>query len=217
MPNEKEEQNSKTPTKPQKPTREQKKAAKKLTEREKPLKPITMFVVVDNEDPDTPITFTATRKEAIFALDQYIYLKNYKHFRLWCPIHGYEIDHGPAWREYARTVLHQELTDTSRYTLVEVKYDPKVIASLLRSCNRCTPMGCPFDTDEELNEYSTYLAQKSERVERGEDQYSPIEEALDLLFEDIEEQNCADYDAKHGRSNPDAEDNSCPHNGNCDA
>jgi hypothetical protein len=63
-------------------------------------------------------------------------------------------------------------------------------------------MGCPFDTDDELNGYSNYLADKAERVAAGEEQFTPIEEALDFLFDDLEAQSVAEH--------ADDADNSCP-------
>ena len=50
-------------------------------------------------------------------------------------------------------------------------------------------MGCSFDTDEELEGYSQYLDEKASRVERGEDRFTPIEEAIDLLCSDITHQD----------------------------
>lgn len=179
------------------------KTAKKQS---KPLPPVVLWAVVDNEFPDDPVTFTATRQEALIALDQYLYLKHYKHFRLWCPLHGYEVDHGEAWATYSKTISQTEYNGSPLYTIVQIDYEPNVIASLLRTYHGCVPMGCPFDTDEELGEFSAYLADKSEKVEKGEAQFTPIEEALNVLFEDLEEQNCAACDEKHCPSNPNFKD-----------
>ncbi len=165
---------------------------------------VVMWAIIDSEDPDTPITFTATRHDAIIALDQYLYLKHYTHFRLWCGIHDREVDHGASWRDYAQTVINDESVEgaDAPYQIVKIDYDPNVIASLLRSYNHCTPLGCPFDTDEELSDYSTYFAAKTERVERGEDKYTPLEEALNLLFEDLEKENCNECDDATCTHNP---------------
>ena len=148
-------------------------------------KPVTIWAVFDKENPDEPITFTATPDEAIVALDQYLYLKNYKHFRLWCPLHNLPIDHGNSWREYSKTM--PDLDNASdKYVIAKMDYDPRVIAMVLRVFNNCTPLGCPFDTEEELGAYSEYLSNKSELVAKGEETYTPIEEALDLLFDDLD-------------------------------
>ena len=184
-----------------------KKSDKKATtkKQQKPLPPIVLWAVIDNENPDVPVTFTATRQEALIALDQYLYLKHYAHFRLWCPLHGYEVDHGEAWATYSKTITQTEYNGAPLYTIVQIDYEPNVIASLLRSYHNCVPMGCPFDTDEELEDFSAYLAEKSEAVEKGTAKFTPVEEALNLLFEDLEEQNCADCDKKHCPSNPNYE------------
>ena len=158
---------------------------------------ITMWAVIDNEFPDVPITFTATHADAVAALDQYLYLKHYMHFRLWCQVHDRKIDHADNWRAYAEKVIYGELDkqieeDPSKapYILTEIHYEPNIIASMLRSINHCTPLGCKFDTDEELDEYSMYFSDKAERVERGEDKFTPLEEALNTLFEDLEQEHC---------------------------
>ena len=166
---------------------------------------VIMWAVIDNEKPDEPVTFTATRHDAVVALDQYLYLKHYAHFRLWCQVHDCKIDHGPNWVRYSKAVIEGEFRegDAPLYTIIKVDYDPNVIASLLRSYNRCIPMGCPFDTDEELDDYSAYFSDKTTKVHKGEDKFTHIEEALNLLFEDLEEENCRDCDDKHCEHNPD--------------
>jgi len=57
---------------------------KEINKKARTEKPIIMWAIIDNEHPDTPITFTSTRRDALLALDQYLFLKHYKHFRLWC-------------------------------------------------------------------------------------------------------------------------------------
>ncbi len=176
---------------------------------------ITMWAVIDNEDPDEPVTFTATRHDAIIALDQYLYLKHYAHFRLWCGLHNLEVDHGTSWSEYARMVINSEILPDQEapYTIVKIDYEANVIASLLRTHNHCTPLGCPFDTDEELDAYSQYFSAKTERVERGEDKLTPLEEALNLLFSDLEEENCSTCEDITCENNP----NFTPSDHKCDA
>lgn len=180
--------------------KEAKKAVKKAGK--KSFKTITMWAIIDNDNPDTPVTFTATREDALLALDQYLYLKHYKHFRLWCPIHGYTVDHGAAWVAYSKTAIDAGSEENPRYTLARLEYEPNTLASIIRQYYGCIPMGCPFDTDDELNGYSNYLADKAERVLAGEEQFTPIEEALDFLFDDLEAQNVAEH--------ADDADNSCP-------
>ncbi len=168
-------------------------------------KSIPFWAVVDNAEPAVPISFTTCREEAIQALDQYLYLKHYKHFRTWCPLHGYDIDHAKAWLEYSRSLAVDTFNDGKpRYTIIQIDYEPNILASLLRLYHHCTPMGCTFDTDEEFMEQSAYMSEKSLRVEKGEDKFTPIEEALNLLFEDIEKENCAAAacDEKHCTSHP---------------
>lgn len=161
------------------------KLQKKLNQ---PVAPISMYVLVEKSAPDIPITFAATQKDALIAVDQYIYLKHYKYFRAWCTLHGYKVDHTTAWKAYTEQVLNAAPPKEPLYELVIMDYDPQIIASLLRTVNQCTPMGLPFETDEELDDYSSYMAEKMERVEAGEDSLTEIEEALDLLFYDLEEE-----------------------------
>ena len=160
------------------------------------------------------------------ALDQYLYLKHYKHFRLWCPLHGHEVDHSRAWAEYSRTAMNLNAPEGPLYTVVKIEYDPNTIASLLRHVNACTPLGCAFETPEELDEYSAYLAKKSEAVSNGDAHFTPIEEALDLLFDDLEAKGCDvcdDVNCPSSSAHVSPEDipsdspNSCPHDHKYDA
>ena len=151
---------------------------------------VTLWVVIDNEYPDVPVTFTATHQDAVTALDQYLYLIHYAHFRLWCENHNLPLNHGSSWVEYGHTVINNEWSegDAPKYSILRVNYDANIVAALFRNHNRCVPMGCPFDTDEELDDYSTYYEEKSKRVERGEDQFSLLEQAMATLFDDLRRQ-----------------------------
>ena len=167
--------------------------------RPKKFKPVILWAVIDNANPDFPISFTASKEDAYIALDQYLYLKHYAHFRLWCPVHGYKVDHAKAWLAYSRSIIELEYNGEPLYSVAQVNYDPNVIASLLRSVNNCIPMGCPFDTNEELADFSAYLAAKEERVEKGTEEFTPMEEALRLLMDDLAQEECG----------------SCPHKEEC--
>ena len=190
---------------------------KKTKNKDKDTAPdIVMWAVIDNQRPDDPVTFTATHHDAVIALDQYLYLKHYSHFRLWCSLHNCPVDHGDSWRKYARAVIEPEMENQEEplYTIIKIDYKANVIASLLRSFNKCIPLGCPFDTEEELNDYSIYFSEKSEKVERGEDTFSPLEEALNLLFEDLDAENAIQYDEKF---NSESHDNNTHHSKKYDA
>ena len=76
--------------------------------------------------------------------------------------------------------------DAPLYTIARITYKPNIIASLLRTYNYCTPLGLPFDTSEEIEEYA-------KRVEDLPDsELSPIEKALDILIEDIKNDEVAE-------------------------
>ena len=187
-----------TDKKNQKTKEEQKQAAKtrkyidNAEKKAASLKPFTLWAVFDNTiDSDTPITFTTTREEAIIALDQYLYLKNYIHFRMWCNLRDLPINHGSSWSRYSQDILIDELstdpaTNEAPYLITRLDYKPNIIASLLRSINNCIPLGCSFDTEEEIEEFSEYLSAKTQSVEAGEDTYTPLEEAMVALFDDLD-------------------------------
>lgn len=147
---------------------------------------IPMWAVIDNDYPDDPVTFVSTYDEAIMALDQYLYLKHYTHFRQWCPLHGYKVDHSKAWLAYSKTVLREEYIGSPLYTIVQINYEPNVIASLLRAYNHCTPMGLPFDTPEEIDEFATRME------ELPESELTPLEKSLSALFDDIDNDEVAE-------------------------
>lgn len=186
-------------------TSKNKKAPKKKA---KKIAPIIMWAVIDNEYPDDPVTFTATRDEAVMALDQYIYLKNYAHFRRWCPLHDRPIDHAESWAEYCRTVLRDDFLSNDptkpRYVLAKLDYQPNVIASLLRTMNNCIPMGLPFDTDEEIDAEGDRFSEKVLAVEAGTAVFTPLEEGLKYLFDDMEEGLLDDGDCEN------CDDINCP-------
>ena len=163
------------------------KKAKKLLKDEN-VEDFVVWAVVDNENPEVPVTFTATHSDAVMALDQYLYLKHYTHFRQWCPLHGLPVDHANSWLRYSEEVIASEYNagDAPLYTIARITYKPNIIASLLRTYNYCTPLGLPFDTSEEIEEYA-------KRVEDLPDsELSPIEKALDILIEDIKNDEVAE-------------------------
>ena len=112
-----------------------------------------------------------------------------KHFRAWCNLRDLPVDHSNSWREYAKTIIHSDYSGKPYYSIAKVDYSPDIIASLLRFVSHSPIMGCSFDTDEEVEGYSQYLDEKASRVERGEDHFTPIEEAIDLLCSDITHQD----------------------------
>ena len=192
-----------------------KKDMKKNKEKKQEREPlfITMWAIIDTDYPETPVSFTATREDAQIALDQYIYLKHYTHFRLWCENHNLKVDHNENWRNYIHTVMQNEvsqedLADPSKapYRLEKISYPANVIASLLRSYNHCAPLGCPFDTEEELADYSYYISDKTEKVRRGEDEFTPLEKSLNAIWEDLDqeelEDDCPDIDCDHKSTSP---------------
>ncbi len=163
---------------------------KAMKKKVKPSKPMVVWSIVDNEvNPDMPITFTSTKDEAIIALDQYLYLKHYKHFRAWCALRDLKVDHTNNWKEYAKNIIHTDQKGHPVYVIVKIDYGPDMIASLLRYVSDSPIMGCPFDTEEEIAAYSEYLSDKAIRVERGEDHFTPIEEAIDLFCSDATHQD----------------------------
>ena len=173
---------------------------------------ITLWAVIDREYPETPVTFTATKDDAEFALDQYLYLKHYTHFTLWCDNHNLKVDHAQTWRKYINTVMNDELTEEQRtdpskapYVILQIDYEMNVIASLLRTMNHCTPLGCSFDTEEELDEYAYYYSCKAEQVAQGKATFTPMELMYERLFKELDEHalddDLPDIDSDHRPNN----------------
>lgn len=163
-------------------------SAKKINQdiKKRSKKPVVLWAVLDKSiDDEKPITFTATRSEAMYALDQYLYVKHYLHFKQWCNLRGLEVDHAETWASYSQQVLADEYNGEPLYSIVRIEYEPNVIASLLRFVNNCIPLGCPFDTDEEVEDYANYLAEKTDRVNAGDDKFTPLEEAITALVDDM--------------------------------
>ena len=155
--------------------------------KEKASQGIHLWAVAETAHPEVPITFTATKEQAYIAIDQHIYLKHYKHYRLWCNQRDLPIDHSESWKKYCSDVLAEELiASASTYTVIKVHYSASIIASLLRAMNNCIPMGCPFDTEEEIRDFSDYLDHKLDLVEDGADHLTEIEEGLVALLDDVE-------------------------------
>ena len=169
--------------------KEAKKQSKRRQSKKKPaLPPVIMWAIVDNAAPEEPITFTATEEEAMMALDQYLYLKHYSHFRAWCDLRGLQIDHAQNWIAYSKATFNNpdEMPDKPLYAIYKINYEPNVIASLLRSVNHCVPMGLPFDTPEEIDTFA-------ERINSvPHDELTPLEQDLLLLFDDIDDDRVAE-------------------------
>jgi hypothetical protein len=144
--------------------------------------PVNMWALVDPSHPDTPITFAATETDIHMALDQFLYLKHYSHFRNWCPLHNLPVDHGESWLRYCREVIYpEEELNSPSYVIYQIKYEPNVIASLLRIMNHCVPMGLPMDTKEEIDTF----CDRAETLPPEE--LTPIERSLIQYLDDIED------------------------------
>lgn len=154
--------------------------------KEKPGPGLNLWAVFETAHPETPITFTSTREEAYLALDQYIYLKHYVHFRSWCELNNTPIDHSLSWKRYSEVALKEELSIPNMYTVMKVSYSAAILASLLRSVNNCIPMGCPFDTDEELEDFANNFATKTQEVDAGRATFTPLEEGLVAFLDDTD-------------------------------
>ena len=145
--------------------------------------PVFLWALYENTNPNKPLTFTTSYAKICEAFDQYSYVKHYEHFRQWCFLHNIPVDHKESWMRYNKEVITTNFSPTNgpEYTIARVDYDPDVIAALLRSVNECEPFGNPFETADEHERIAERL------TSTPEEELTPIEKGLKLLFDDIEE------------------------------
>lgn len=145
--------------------------------------PVSVWALYDNNEPDKPLTFAVSYEQIYSALDQLLYLKSYPHFRQWCALHDIPVNHRESWARYSKEVISNGFNpnDGAAYTIARVDYQPEVIAAMIRSLHHCEPFGNSFESREEEERIGTRLA------ETPEEELTPIEKNLLLLFEDIEE------------------------------
>ena len=143
-----------------------------------------LWAFFEASDPSKPLYFAATERDINYALDQYLYLKHYDHFRLWCPNHDLPIDHAESWLRYCQEVIYPaEDPNNPSYVVVQVRYGPQHIAGLMRMINNCTPLCIPLDTDEEHEALCTRLD------EAAPSELTPIERSIMQYLDDIADLN----------------------------
>lgn len=136
-------------------------ASKKPKIKRKIMKPndfVNIYAVYNSTDTSHkhPIAFTATREEALQAIDQFVFYKHFAHFKHWCPLHNLPINRGSSWDVYCDNVLAEQcsVTDTGGdYIIVEYHYTRQDIASILRMFTLCTPLAVGYEFEEEYTYY----------------------------------------------------------------
>lgn len=143
-------------------------------------KVITFYCVSTLDDPSKFLCLTCTKNEAIEYAYNYVRLKNYDHYQMWCDLRNYDKNSMSSWDEYFFKVIPIE--EKRKYIVKKIKYKLKDVVAVLRMFGGCSPIGCSFDTQ---TEYS-YLKQKLEA------QYNMFEAFKNTFEKSKEEQEKKD-------------------------
>ncbi|MCF0225578.1 MAG: hypothetical protein HUK20_15025 [Fibrobacter sp.] len=151
-----------------------KKDTVKLT-RTDPKKDIVVFALSSEETPDSPFTFAASPTQVYAATNQYLYLKHYPHFKLWCNLRNLSPQDADAWKNYFTTLDFSD--PANRVIVLETHYTLADFASFLRIASHCMPLGL---THESALELSSYIQQMSKDTPLND-----LEKAMVDLGEDL--------------------------------
>lgn len=114
---------------------------------------ITLYMVFKVDSSYTNVlTITDNKKDCDKYISRLLLIDNGEHFFSWCNLRNLEHNE-ESWMKYLRTVG----VDCSNYKIRKMKYKTKDIATLLRLYNKCIPLGCDYDTDEEIENFLSSL------------------------------------------------------------
>ena len=95
-----------------------------------------------------PLTFCSSYKEAEEYCEQYFFMYNYHHFKLWCNCHqGEDVNSADSWVDYVGKVLAIDDDPNRQFLKIcSFSYPASEVASLLRLSLNSLPVG--LDTEE---------------------------------------------------------------------
>ena len=101
-----------------------------------------------------PLTFCATYEEAEEYCEQYFYLSNYCHFKMWCDCHEEEdINNPDSWEHYVEKVLLPDDDPNRQYLRIcSFQFPISQVAALLRLSLNSLPVGLDNEEPEVIPE-----------------------------------------------------------------
>ena len=135
-----------------------------------------------------PLTFCASSEQAEEYCEQYFFMYNYRHFKLWCDCHeGEEVGAADSWFTYVEKVL-MGTDDPDRQYLKICSFDFPLseVASLLRLTLNSLPVGLDTEDPEIIPEIMV------ESISEGvplPDNYLQILNGMKEYYQDYENRN----------------------------
>ena len=101
-----------------------------------------------------PLTFCGSNEEAEEYCEQYFYLMNYCHFKLWCDCHdGEDVNTSESWTHYVeRVLLPDDDPNTQFLRICSFQFPVSQVASLLRMSLNSLPVGLDNESPEIIPE-----------------------------------------------------------------
>ncbi len=118
----------------------------------------TLYAVTPSRGNGFPVflTITAKKKECQAYIKKKIMLDNYRHFSSWCELHEKDADDEAVWDEYlCSDILSEE--ELTKYAIMTLRYRTRDLASILRACGNCVPIGVGYEKDYEYESFVNKL------------------------------------------------------------
>lgn len=104
------------------------------------------YALMDKEKPETFLTVTLTKNEALEYAVKYVLFVQFKdHFTQWCALRGLDTEDGQVWAEY----LSLNTEELERYIVKEIFYTYAELVALVRMFAHSQPLGCTFEIPAE--------------------------------------------------------------------
>lgn len=116
-------------------------------------------------------TITSSKKDCSKYITRKLMMENFPHFSAWCALHGVSADE-TGWDRYVDAGIVPE-EDFGKYSILRLAYGRDDLAHLMRVLNKCLPLGCDYERDDEygyfLNSLEPELRTEIERRLSEED------------------------------------------------
>ena len=102
-------------------------------------------------------TIVPTRAEAEEFIIRHIVLRHSAHYKRWCELHNRKADSLDVARYYVAHIVDMR-SEENHYTIMDVDYNFRDLALILRMTSNCAPIGCSFDHPVEIDSFLAHKA-----------------------------------------------------------